>query len=96
MAQDEMGFDGSLAPFDFAFPAHRARSALPPKADIGEHDGNVRFVPKRTLGGASGVSPKSSRHLSPNPSTIKNSARNALRCHPGWLTLASVYSAKPA
>ena len=53
MAQDEMGFDGSLAPFDFAFPAHRARSALPPKADIGEHDGNVRFVPKRTLGGAS-------------------------------------------
>jgi hypothetical protein len=41
MAQDEMGFDGTLAPFDFLFPAHLARSALRPKADITERGWHV-------------------------------------------------------
>jgi hypothetical protein len=49
MAQDEMGFDGSLAAFDFPFPAHRARSALPPKADITNRRRDVRFVPKADI-----------------------------------------------
>ena len=37
-----------LPPFNFAFSEVRVMSALSPKADIVQHGGNVRFVPKQT------------------------------------------------